>query len=90
MALRDQARIQPEGKRKATYPANHKAAMQVPLGGSSCISCAHYVKKSGKGKDKHLCSSEHFARWHGSHVIPLPPDQYCSDWYEPAQKLQRP
>ena len=62
---------------KPTYPADHKAAMRVPFGGSSCVTCV-YVNKSGTH-----CSNKHFIKWHGSAKLPYPAEEYCSDWYEP-------
>lgn len=69
---------------KATYPADHVAAMQVPKGGSMCASCEYL--KDAKNR---ICGSPHFKAWEGpnkpagSDKIPLPIDQFCSDWYEP-------
>lgn len=60
------------------YPTDHKAAMRVPKGGSSCESC-RFVSE-----DKRHCSNEHYIKWNnGSKDLPLPADEYCSDWYEP-------
>jgi GNAT superfamily N-acetyltransferase len=60
------------------YPDTHQAAMRVPKGGSSCSSC-RFVSE-----DKKECSNEHFIKWNnGSKELPLPADEYCSDWYEP-------
>lgn len=33
-----------------------------------------------------ICSNRYFQAWNGSSKIPAPPDEYCSDWYEPAKK----
>lgn len=64
-----------------TFPKDHLPGMRVPKGGSSCSSCEYL------GKDKKTCKNEHFIRWNGSNVIPAPIDEYCSDWYEPEEKL---
>lgn len=63
-----------------TYPDDHKPGMKVPKGGSSCSSC-EYLQDGGN------CSNEHFQKWNGSSKIPAPVDEYCSDWYEPKEKV---
>lgn len=80
-ALSDSARIRqhPVVHGKPTYPANHKAAMQVPVGGSSCATCVYVTK------DQKRCRNSHFQKWNGSPDLPFPADQYCSDWYEPQK-----
>jgi hypothetical protein len=68
---------------EATYPDDHKAAMQVPKGGSSCASCK-YVSE-----DKKECSNEYYIKWNdGSKKLPLPADEFCSDWWEPKKELE--
>jgi hypothetical protein len=60
-----------------SYPKTHQAAMCVPKGGSSCASC-RFVSE-----DKKECSNEYYIKWNnGSKVLPLPADEYCSDWFE--------
>ena len=76
MALERSARI---AKRKPTYPSDHKPAMQVPRGGSSCKTCRFVTK------DLCHCGNEHFVAWHGTPELPFPADEYCSDWYEAAK-----
>jgi hypothetical protein len=73
MALERAARIKHPDP---TYPPDHKPAMQVPKGGSSCLSCEYHVP------EKNHCSNRFYIKWNGSPKIPLPPDQYCSDWFE--------
>jgi hypothetical protein len=68
-------------KARATYPADHQAAMRVPKGGSSCASCK-YVSDDGKD-----CSNEHYQTWNGSKHLPYAADEYCSDWYEPKKEI---
>lgn len=68
-----------DAKGQAEYPADHQPGMQVPKGGSSCSSC-EYLQPDGK-----TCGNEYFQKWNGSNVIPAPPDQYCSDWWEPKE-----
>lgn len=65
---------------KPEFPADHQPGMRVPKGGSSCASCEYY-------KGNMTCGNEYFIKWRGSNHIPAPaPDEYCSDWYEPAEK----
>lgn len=63
--------------KQPTYPPDHKPALEVPKGGSSCASCRYY-----KGDQK--CGSPDYAKYYGTDAIPLPPDRWCSDWYEAA------
>lgn len=66
----------------AQFPPDHKPGMRVPKGGSSCASCEYY-------KGNLTCGNEYFIKWRGSNHIPAPsPDEYCSDWWEPAQKAK--
>jgi len=71
---------------KATYPPNHQAAMRVPKGGSMCKNC-----KFLKDAENRICGEPNFIAWEGegkpagSDRIPLPIDEYCSDWYGPSQ-----
>jgi len=58
-----------------TYPANHKPALRVPKGGSCCANC-----KFWDGND---CESKEYQKWAGTDKIPVPPDEFCSDWWEP-------
>lgn len=57
-------------------PSDHKPAMRVPKGGSSCAVC-----KFWDGKD---CENEYYRKWNnGSGKIPVSdPTTYCSDWFE--------
>jgi hypothetical protein len=76
MPLRDVARV---AKPKPTYPSDHRPAMQVPKGGSSCATCK-YVSVDHKN-----CANKHFIAWYGSPKLPFPADQFCSDWYVPQK-----
>lgn len=59
-------------------PTTHRPGMRVPKGGSSCSNCRHF-----DGNDS--CNEPHFAAWqYGEKKIPASPDEYCSDWWEPA------
>jgi len=66
-----------EESTKPTYPANHKPAMRVPKGGSCCKNCKFW------DVDHKHCDNEHYREWSGKKEIPAPPDEYCSDWWEP-------
>lgn len=73
-----------DGTNDVKYPEDHKAAMEVPQGGSMCLSCGYL--KDAKNR---ICGNPYFIAWSGpnkpagSNKIPLPVDRYCSDWYEP-------
>ncbi len=64
-------------ERAPQYPPDHRPAMRVPKGGSSCSSCEYL------GGDKASCTNEYFIKWHGSGKLPADADSYCSDWWEP-------
>lgn len=67
---------------KFELPGDHKPGMAVPRGGSSCASCEYY-------QGNMTCGNQYFRQWHGSNVIPAKsPDEYCSDWWEPAKKAK--
>jgi hypothetical protein len=61
-------------KGEVKYPADHKPAMRVPKGGSCCTKCEYF-----NGTE---CTNEYYIKWNGSGKIPLPPDEFCSDWFE--------
>ena len=69
--------------KKATYPRDHKPAMQVPVGGSSCSKCVFY------NPDGNRCRSRDYQRYYGTDKIPAPPDQFCSDWFETSRVAER-
>jgi len=73
--------VQQGSEALALYPPDHQAGMQVPKGGSMCANCKYL------DEDKKSCTKENFIRWNGSEVIPGKIDEYCSDWYEPKEKL---
>lgn len=74
------AKVKVKSKGPVEYPPNHKPGMKVPKGGSSCSSC-----KFWDGED---CENEYYRKWNnGSGKIPAPPDEYCSDFYEPKSKV---
>ena len=67
------------GKGPFTLPSNHKAAMQVTKGGTTCSNC-EYVDA-----EKHECKNPHYILWNGDDpkLPDLPLDEICSDWWEP-------
>jgi broad specificity phosphatase PhoE len=72
----------PNKTRGFTLPPNHVPGMRVPKGGSSCSVCEYL------GDDKKTCKQKDFIAWDGgkfkpagSNVIPTPPDEFCSDWF---------
>jgi hypothetical protein len=67
--------------KKPKYPADHVPGMKVPKGGSSCSSCEYL------GSDGKTCTNKYFIAWNGSKFLPAPADSYCSDWYEPEDKV---
>lgn len=66
------------GKGPFVLPKDHKAAMQVTKGGSSCKNCT-YVDA-----EKHECKNPHYIKWNGDDpkLPELPLDEICSDWWE--------
>jgi hypothetical protein len=66
------------GPGKAEYPANHKAGMRVPKGGSMCANCSLWEAKGNK------CVSDYWINWNGGdNQIPNPANEYCCNWWEP-------
>lgn len=65
------------------YPKDHKPAMRVPHGGSMCANCKYL-----KDREKGLCGEPNFVKWNGSDKIPGKIDEFCSDWYEPANSAR--
>lgn len=70
----------PNDDKDFELPPDHKPAIKVPKGGSSCSTC-----KFWKGTE---CGNEYYIKWNGSGQIPVPPDEFCSDWYEPAENVK--
>lgn len=71
------------GKR-VTIPVGHRPAMRVPVGGSSCANCQFYARSGGRYGS---CTSRDYQAYYGTRLIPCPPREFCSDWYEPAVTL---
>lgn len=66
------------GKGPFELPSNHKAAIQVTKGGSSCKNCKFV------DAENHACTNKYYIKWNGgSGKLPdLPLDEICSDWWE--------
>lgn len=60
-------------------PPDHKPGVVVPKGGSCCANCKYGNILNGEGH----CSNQYFIKWNGGSKLPAPPDEYCSDWWEP-------
>lgn len=67
---------------KVKYPAGHQVGMRVPEGGSMCANCEYL------GGDRISCKNKNYVAWNGSRFMPAPADQYCCDFYGPANKDQ--
>jgi hypothetical protein len=63
-----------------SLPFNHKPGLPVPKGGSSCSNCEYL------GKDGESCTNRHFIKWNGGNRLPMPADEYCSDWWEDSKE----
>jgi hypothetical protein len=53
--------------------------MVVPKGGSCCMNCKFW------DSDKGECINKLYIKWNGDGKIPKPPDEFCSDWWEPKE-----
>jgi len=63
-------------------PDEHVAGMRVPKGGSCCANC----KFGSTGEDDtSRCVEPNFVAWNGGDELPAPADEYCSDWWQPAE-----
>lgn len=61
-------------------PVSHRPVMEVPKRGALCITCkAIRVHDDGT----YHCASHYFQEYMRTSRLPYPPDQMCSDWYEP-------
>lgn len=67
-----------------SYPKGHRPGTKVPRGGSSCASCK-WVRPRDDGSGMANCASQYFQEWAGTNEIPVVPDSYCSDWWEPVE-----
>jgi hypothetical protein len=66
------------GKGKFELPDSHKAAIQVPKGGSCCQNCRFVDAQN------HACKNTYYIQWNGGDdkLPDLPLDEICSDWWE--------
>jgi hypothetical protein len=62
-------------------PKNHKAGLRVPKGGSCCANCEYWVAATEEKEGR--CTNKYYQKWAGTDKIPYPPDEYCTDWWEP-------
>lgn len=70
--------------KRVTIPIGHRPAMRVPRGGAHCGNCQFYRRAGGQFGS---CSSNDYQAFYGTRLIPCPPTEFCSDWYEPAVSL---
>lgn len=69
----------PKEKGPVEYPKDHQPGIIVPKNGSCCAKC-----KWWDGDD---CENKYYRIWNkGSGEIPVSPEEYCTDWFEPAKK----
>jgi hypothetical protein len=61
-------------------PRGHSPGMRVPIGGSSCANCRFGDLRTN------TCSEPNFIRWNGSRKVPVPLEQFCSDWWQPGNR----
>ncbi len=64
------------GKGTFHLPVSHKAGMKVPEGGAVCSKCKFV------SEDLKHCNNKYFQLWNGSDELPLPANEYCSDWFD--------
>jgi hypothetical protein len=50
-------------------------------GGASCANCRYYSVQGGKFGS---CGEPNYRAYYGTPLIPCPPSEFCSDWYEPG------
>lgn len=65
------------GGKEFELPKSHSAGLKVPKGGSCCANCKFWNTTEG------LCGNEYYVKWNGDGKIPNPPDEFCSDWWQP-------
>jgi len=71
------------GGGKYELPSDHLAGIRVPKGGACCANC-NYWNVGAPGEKGH-CANKQYQQWAGTSEIPAPPDEYCSDWWEPIK-----
>lgn len=65
------------GPGKMILPANHKAGLKVPKGGSCCANCKYW------DTENEVCTSKYYQKWAKTDKIPYAPNEYCTNWWEP-------
>lgn len=77
-------------RRLRTYDAGHIPAVVVPPDGARCSSCM-YLRDNGEGP---RCSNRHYQKWAGTNRLvdpatglEVPPDRFCTDWYDPGRRF---
>lgn len=64
-------------------PDDHVAGLRVPKGGSCCANCA-FGSEDEDGDP--ACQNPDWIAWNGGDPkLPAPADEYCSDWWRPAE-----
>ncbi len=63
-------------------PKDHKPGMKVPKGGACCANCSWY--EYDEEHELHVCNNKYYEKWAETKVIPYAPNEYCSDWWQPA------
>lgn len=71
--------------RLPTFSPGHEPALRVPKGGSSCANCKFFVAGGGPHG---ACVEPNFERYYKTTLLPCPPDEFCSDWYQPTTLLK--
>jgi hypothetical protein len=66
---------------KYHLPKAHQPAMEVPRGGSMCANCTLYSSEGGRHGS---CKAPEFKIYYGTDKLPIAPDRFCSDWYQPV------
>jgi hypothetical protein len=74
--------------RTLPLPADHQPAMHVPQGGSMCANCKFYDPTATRNAQYGQCREVNYQAFYGTTAIPCPPDQFCSDWYMPDERLR--
>jgi len=70
--------------KRVTVPLGHRPATRVPAGGAMCSNCRFYSVQGGRYGS---CGEPNYRAFYGTPLIPCPPSEFCSDWYEPAMPL---
>ena len=60
-----------------SVPDDHQAGLRVPRGGSCCANCKYW------NDEEQTCGNEYYKKWAETDKIPYPPNEFCSDWWEP-------